>query len=338
MVEMITPTRARAIAHSGAAHLAGLVGADGRFLYRYMLPDPSIRDGAYSNARHLGAVWSMLEWEQEAGWTGTLAAAIERAAGYATSTMVVPFGGTDELCVLDEGVIKLGGPALGVGAYTTLYRRSADPTHLDRALRLGRYIARQRRTDGDFVHIVIPGRLAREHPTRADMLTGQAVLALALLGEASGDAGWTELALDSAMKLERQNHGVASGSHWMLYALEAVHAARPRQWLIDYAGRIAMGLAATQWSAASQSTPIACATEGMLAFVRMSAPGAPARAEAIKAIRRNLRHQLRFHDRGGAFVRSLDMPEVRIDYIVHNVTGFLGYARLEASVNRRAAE
>jgi hypothetical protein len=338
MAEIITSKRARAIAHSGAAHLADLVGADGRFVYRYMLPDPSIRDGVYSNVRHLGALWAMLDWEREAGCTDVLAAAIERVAGYAASAIFVPFGATDELCVLDEGVIKLGGPALGISASCALYRRSADPDQLDRALRLGRYVARQRRADGDFVHIVIPGRIAREHPTRADMLTGQAVLALALLGETSGDASWTELARDSAMKLERQNHGVASGSHWMLYALEALHAVQPQQWLLDYAQRIAAAIAAPRWSSVSHSTPIACATEGLLAFARMSPPGAPARAEALKVIRRNLRHQLRFHDRGGAFVRSLDMPEVRIDYIMHNVIGFLGFARLEADLDRRAAE
>ena len=295
-----------------------------------MLPDPTIRDAVYSNARHLGALWAMLDWESEPGWTEVLADAIERAAHFAASSIIVPFGGTGDLCVLDEGVIKLGGPALGVGAFAALYRRSADPAHLDRALRLGRYIARQRRPDGDFAHIVIPGRIAREHPTRADMLTGQAVLALALLGEASGDASWTEMAFDSATKLEGQNHGVASGSHWMLYALEALYGDRPERWLLDYAERIANGLAATQWSAASHSTPIACATEGLLAFARMLPSGSPVRAETLKAIRRNLRHQLKFYDRGGAFVRSLDMPEVRIDYIMHNVIGFLGYARLEA--------
>jgi hypothetical protein len=330
MVETISPMRAMAVARSGAAHLAGLVGAEGRFLYRYMLPDPSIRDGVYSNVRHLGALWAMLEWEREAGWSEVLAGAIEQAANYAAATIFVPFGQTDELCVLDEGVIKLGGPALGVVALHALYRRAPDAADLDRAQRLGRYVARQRRPDGDFHHILIPGPIARLHPTRADMLTGQAVLALARLGELTGDSSWTALARDSAMKLDKKDHGVQSKSHWMLYALEALHDIGPEPWLLDYARRIATGIAATRWLPTAASTPIACATEGLCAFARMSPPGDPLRAEALKAIRRNLRHQLRFYDRSGAFVRSLDMPEVRIDYVMHNVTGFLGFARLEA--------
>jgi hypothetical protein len=126
------------------------------------------------------------------------------------------------------------------------------------------------------------------------------------------------------------DHGVASRSHWMLYALEALHALGPEPWLLDYAGRIAMGIAAIGWPPNAASTPVACATEGLCAFARMLPSASPVRSEALRAIRRNLRHQLRFHDRSGAFVRSLDMPEVRIDYMMHNVTGFLGYARLEA--------
>ena len=37
---------------------------------------------------------------------------------------------------------------------------------------------------------------------------------------------------------------------------------------------------------------------------------------------------MRFFHTDGGFFRSLDIREVRIDYITHHVTGFLGYARL----------
>ena len=67
--------------------------------------------------------------------------------------------------------------------------------------------------------------------------------------------------------------------------------------------------------------------QGLLLFYRLAASAGDDYSEALKHVRRNLRRQLKFHDRSGAFVRSLQMPEVRIDYIVHNVIGFLGYYR-----------
>jgi len=53
-----------------------------------------------------------------------------------------------------------------------------------------------------------------------------------------------------------------------------------------------------------------------------------AAARLLKRVAGNLRRQLRFYDASGAFVHSHAKPEVRIDYIMHNAIGFLGYARL----------
>ena len=329
MVDLITPQKALAVARGGGALLAELVEPDGRFLYRYMLPDPSIRDAVYSNERHIGALWAMLDWEREEGFADGLSEAINTAAGYMTSSILQPYGSTDFLCVGDEGVIKLGGPAVGTVVSVGLHRRTGDAAHLDRATRLAGYVASQRQSDGDFVHIRIPGRISRPHPTRSDMYTGQAVLGLTILSEATGDISWIDLAFDSARKLAAHDHGVAGQSHWMLYAVEALHRSRPEVWLLDYALRIATSIMSdTSFRASLESTPVACRTEGLLAFARLAAATGDDYSEALKHIRRNLRRQLKFHDRSGAFVRSLQMPEVRIDYIVHNVIGFLGYYRI----------
>jgi hypothetical protein len=65
--------------------------------------------------------------------------------------------------------------------------------------------------------------------------------------------------------------------------------------------------------------------------LRASADGeGHAAASTVVRIQQNLRRQLRFYHPSGAFLHSIEKPEVRIDYIGHNVIGFLGYARLYA--------
>src|SRR5665213_164152 len=102
-MESLTPTRAMAVARAGAARLAAMVQADGRFLYRYMLPDPTITDTAYSEVRHIGAVWALIDVEVSEPSLPGLSTAIDRAAAYMVAKIFRPFGGTDALCVVDEG-------------------------------------------------------------------------------------------------------------------------------------------------------------------------------------------------------------------------------------------
>lgn len=321
-----------AVARSGAARLAKMVLPDGRFRYRYALPDPSITDGAYSNVRHIGAVFGLLDYERE-GWDiSGFSNAVDRAAAYMNESIFRPYGGTDALCVFDEGVIKLGGSALGVAAELGLFRRSGDVAHRDRAIRLARYVELQSLADGDFVQMRVPGPISTPHPMRTDFVTGQGLLALALIAEETGEAAWQDRALASAEKLARRDHSIGSEAHWMLYALEVLFRSRRAPWLLDYAERLVEAMpAADPWRNDQVSTPIACQTEGLLAYARMlrSTNGKGESAAGIlKRVLQNLRRQLRFYHPSGAFVHSLAKPEVRIDYIQHNVTGFLGYAHI----------
>jgi len=334
-MERITPTRAMAVARAGAVRLAAMVQADGRFLYRYMLPDPTITDTAYSEVRHVGAVWALIDVEVSEPSLPDLSTAIDRAAAYMVAKIFRPFGGTDTLCVVDEGFIKLGGSALGVAASLSLYRRSGDREHLERAVRLARFIVLQRRADGDFLHILIPGPIAKPHPTRADLFTGQAMFALALLSEATGDPSWRELAVDSMDQLAKRDFAVGTQAQWMLYALEVLLRLRRDERLLAYAARLVEAmLADVSIRQSPESTPLACQTEALIVYVRILrsslVEGGDPAVSTMARIRQNLRRQLRFFDPSGAFIQSLERPEVRIDYIMHNVIGFMGYASLRS--------
>lgn len=82
---------------------------------------------------------------------------------------------------------------------------------------------------------------------------------------------------------------------------------------------------------------MACRTEGLLAFVRMTPPkssDSSNRVDALKCIEENLARQLIFQTADGAFTRGggdRRDQEVRIDYIQHNISAFLHFSQLEQS-------
>src|SRR5439155_3152766 len=133
------------------------------------------------------------------------------------------------------GFIKLGGSALGVAAEAALLRRDGSNERRDPIARLARHVAGQREPDGDFLPARIPGPIARPYPTRDDFTSGQAVLALALAGEATGEGSFVELAVDSADGFTARDHQVARMAHWMLYVLEALNRLMPYERLLSYA-------------------------------------------------------------------------------------------------------
>jgi hypothetical protein len=101
--------------------------------------------------------------------------------------------------------------------------------------------------------------------------------------------------------------------------------------MLDYGARLtAAALANPEMTESRESTPIACVTEGLLAYARLldTAGNTEAAAAAIARAGMLLGRQLRFFHPSGAFVASVERPEVRIDYITHNLLGFMGYARL----------
>jgi hypothetical protein len=322
-----------AVARAGTARLAAMVEPDGRFLYRYFPDDPSFVNIHYGEVRHVAAVWGLIDFERE-GWAiPGLAGAIDRAADFMIKRLFRPYGGTDTLCVIDEGFVKLGGSAMGVAASLALYARSGDAAHIERAVRLVRFVESQRLPNGEFVQILVPGPISKPHPLRAAEFTGQPVLALALAAEATGEGRWLDIALDSTGKLAARNHGVGSLTHWMEYALEALVRIHREEWLIDYAARLAAWMLSDEATRRGrEATPLACQTEGLLAYARiLSALGEerdPGLAVVLRRVADNLRRQLRFFEADGGFLRSRELREVRIDYIMHNVLGFLGYARL----------
>ena len=87
---------------------------------------------------------------------------------------------------------------------------------------------------------------------------------------------------------------------------------------------------------------LACRSEGLLAFVRLcegvsrDSVDRPifdqAAARSRVAIHENLELQLGHRRPNGSFVHGRGNSEVRIDYIQHNISSFLGYAHLSGGL------
>jgi hypothetical protein len=242
------------------------------------------------------------------------------------------YGNTDSLCVVDEGLIKLGGSALGIVAENALADPGDDPPRA-RISGLAKYVVSQREPDGSFLPARVPGGLPRPHPLRDAFSTGQAIMGLAVASQATNDPAYLALAIDSLDRLAARDYLVGTAAHCMLYAIEAVERTTPSDARRAYARRLALGI--LQADLPDESIPIACASEGLLAYARMlhAQSGADeAVREVLARVEVNLRRQARFFHPSGAFVTSAAKHEVRIDTVMHNLLGFLGWARLMEAV------
>jgi hypothetical protein len=312
------------MARRGARKLGKLVGPEGRYVYRYRHPSGPPTDG-YNLLRHCGASWAAAEiGRRHADLAPTLKAA-ERAMDWLLERHVVAFG--DHLCVEEDGVTKLGGAGLAILALVEVDAGRGEARYVDAARGLAGFILDQRLASGDFKHMLgVADGAVRDF--RSEYYTGEALFGLARLAEATGETAWLDAALASARKLAAEDYGVKQQSHWMLYALEKMYALSNEPWLHAHAAKIVEHIVTHDaYRARRKSTPIACRTEGLMAFLRMG-PGpsihnaVPLGGAALATVKDNLKLQARAFRPNGAFVEGDSSDWVQIDYIQHNISGF----------------
>jgi hypothetical protein len=244
-----------------------------------------------------------------------------------------PYGSESLLCVVDNGKIKLGGNGLALLALAEFFELTQDFKLLDVARRLGQYIISEQRPDGDFVHSRVYAT-QEERNFKSDYYTGEALFGLLRLYEVTNEKKWLECAIRSEAELFKVQYGVYAQSHWMLYALERFYSATASEIYLEHARQIAEHiLLFPDYRKESRSTPIACRTEGLLAYFRtVERAGdrkiSPTAKATLQEIRKNLGLQIEFQTPRGEFVRGGGSDEVRIDYIQHNISSFLAYSEL----------
>jgi len=331
---------AREIARQGALHLSSLVKPSGRFVYAYDAVTNWPAEG-YNVLRHAGAVWSLFHVSRLCATPPSVSTLAERALEHLVERYVRPFGSSGLLCVTAKDKVKLGGGALAILA---LLEAPAGPLQAERlatAQALGHYLLSQE-AEGDFVH---KRSYATGAPSdfRSAYYTGEALFALARLHDCDPAGPWLGRALALAERLARRDYGLREQSHWMLYALDALHRHRDFAWIAHYAARIAGDIEARpDYRAWDRATPIACRSEGLLAFLRLAGrhqgePLAIAPSRVLQTIAENLALQARYRTVLGGFIRGAGSQEVRIDYIQHNISAFADFAEAVTPAQRPPA-
>ena len=353
--------RLRVAITEGSEYLARATDADGRFVYAYLAKQSQVKD-EYNMVRHAGTVFAMIQ-AYELSRDPVVLAAAERAIEF-MYRHVVPYGesGQDMAALAFNGKIKLGGVALATFALATHVRVTGRRDHLPVAQKLCRYMVSQQRKDGSFVH-------QRRHPGDVELpfvsmyYPGEALLGLLAVYRIDGDPRWLNAAEKGARFLiETRDAGVPTDQlehdHWLLYALERLHAERPHPVFLDHALRIAeaiigaqkkSGLPTDQIGAYAtnepRATPIATRNEGLMAAYRMARThGELDVAERILAAvelgnevlvsmritpMRALYLQQPVRALGGV-TRSHDNFEIRIDYVQHSISAWLALLRARA--------
>ena len=324
------------VARSGAEYLAGLMEPTGRFKYRFDA-DTGTSAGDYNLLRHCGTTWSILEVTRNGGGSGRTAAAAKRAVAYIYNDSLKFLPDLDRACLAENGEVKLGGNGLGILALLAYADAAGDRFAHSVAAYLAAYIVSQQKIDGDFVH-KRELATAAEIPFESEYYTGEALFALVKLHTATSEWRWLDCAARTEFQLAKRDYGVAQQSHWMLYALEELTRHRPVPEFISHAGRIARHIVDHPgYREHGRSTPIACRTEGLLAYLRMMDRSTAVEEQELRAacgdaIRENLVLQLAYRRPDGGFIRGGSdkrRNEIRIDYVQHNISAF-HYYRLVA--------
>lgn len=329
----LLPANALAVAQIGANKLAKLNLESGRFRYRYDANSNADLSG-YNVLRHSGTVWSMLDVFSVSQDEQLLSAA-DRAITYLFNEHLRFFRGYHNFCILEKNSIKLGGNALAALALAKLYESNKSDVLLDTAHQLCHFILEQRNVHGDFVHkrYFKSGKVSS---FRSEYYVGEALLALLACYRITGDSLLLNSVREVEADLAQQGYGIREQSHWMLYSLEQLQHLDASPHIYAHAEKIATEIINNptylEWG---RSTPIACRTEGLLAFARMTPPKTTDSLTQVavqKCIEENLAQQLMFQTKDGAFTRGggdRRDQEVRIDYIQHNISAFLHFSQLE---------
>ena len=321
------------IAYSGANCLKDLVQSDGRFKYRYDSQNTTSLDG-YNVLRHAGAIWSMLDVYRDVT-DKTLLAGGRKATCYLLDTYLRFFHDYNNACICEDNKIKLGGNALSTLALLSLFELTQDHFLLAVAEQLCQFVLTQRLENGALVHkrYFLSGKIS---DFTSMYYTGEALLALLVLYQLTHRKQLLDAVLEIENELAVADYGVDGQSHWMLYSLELLSHFHGSAIFYRHAEKIVKHILENpEYLSWERSTPIACRTEGLLAFLRMRRPadvddGALCE-KCLEQVKTNLMRQLAFRLPDGSFIRGgrdHRKNEVRIDYIQHNTSAFLHYARL----------
>lgn len=264
----------------------------------------------------------------------------------------------------DGGVprAKLGGSGLGLVGLASLESIKPGSVPLEEMRALGRFILFLQREDGYFVKGFTPSEGGKDEDWQSLFYPGEAALGLCMLSDLDGDARWRDAALRAIkhLAITRKGEVAPPADHWALIATARLLAGGDkgtgpgdRALLLAHARQICLGIlqdkdptddhpvARGSWSLDGRTTPTAIRLEGLLSVLDLVSEGdAPLRAAMLASVEQGVAFLLRSQIRSGPLAggipksplqdgpsRDASAAEVRIDYVQHALSAFLGYAR-----------
>lgn len=321
------------LARQSADCLANLTQEDGSFRYRYDSRSGGLL-GGYNILRHAGSIWAMLDLYREIPDEKILESS-QRATQYLLASSLKFYRRYTNVCICEDNAIKLGGNALSTLALLSLFEITGERFLLSVAKQLCQFMLDQRLEHGDLVHkrYFESGKISG---FQSMYYTGEALLALLTLYKITREEQWLDAVRDIESGLAPEDYGVKEQSHWMLYSLELLSQFEASPIYFQHVEKIVLHILDNpEYLSWERSTPIACRSEGLLAFLRMNSPetvnNTSLQERCIRQVQYNLAKQLTFRLPDGSFIRGGNdrrNNEVRIDYIQHNLSSFLHSFRL----------
>ncbi len=362
LFDAVTRTQVVEAAAAGGRYLTGAVKHDGRFVYLYRPKSDEERSG-YNVLRHAGTTYAMFELAARVPDAALMKAGGRALAGLLELTEPCPAPASGERCVVEDGIVKLGGNALAILALTMHSEVTGDRQHLPLMRSLGRYLLAVQQPSGEFwPHMQrLSDGAAGSHVSV--YYPGEALLALMRLHRLDPGGPWLDAADRGARWLIEVRdvdlpRSELPHDHWLLYALNELYRARPSPLVLEHAMAIARAIARSQNTGAEypdwrgsfyrppRSTPTSTRIEGLnAAFLLARDFGSNEDADIFRrtidlAVRYLLQNQFRpevaIHLPNpvralGGFRADYNNYEIRIDYVQHAISALLGYERILAS-------
>ncbi len=355
-----SPAEYELAARRAADYLARNVDQEGRFIYHYRANDDTALK-KYNILRHAGSIYAMLE-VYELTHDEALLETANRALRYLKKQVRTLKREDRHIDVIVERKsFKIGGNALAVLALVKYVEVTGNRRDLEQAQRLAELMPALQGDDGRYV--IHKGN----HPDGSNTgfvsgyYPGEAMFALMKLYAADHDERWLKCAqrnahyLDAVRDKDKPIERLPP-DQWLMYGLDQLYRERPKPSYLDHARRIAAAIRAPQhtrprwrdwyggYDSPPRSTPTSTRSEGLCAAYALLRDhgddphqALSARVAAELGARFALRCQYRRANamylpdparcEGGVGAR-LDRPDIRIDYVQHAISAWLGVARI----------
>ncbi|MGH7298211.1 MAG: beta-L-arabinofuranosidase domain-containing protein, partial [Polyangiaceae bacterium] len=355
----VTPERLLAAVRRGADYLCRVMNGQGRYVYMYR-PLEDKDETTYGMLRHAGSTYALLEAYGELRTPDYLDKA-ELALRYLAAHLKDDPASQGKYAVdtFDEEQQRSGGAGLALVAFAEHAAVTGKREWLETMRALARFILKQQFEDGHFrsnADLERPG--AKKLKREPIYYQGEAALGLVrlyaidpqefYLDAARRAADWVVRVRDAVVSEDNQEH-----DHWITYALNELYRVTRDRSYLEHAYKIARAIHRKQRTPEDspapdlvgtfyngETTPASTRLEAYAADVALARfagePDAwllgPAREVARSVLGQQYTPENDYWVRNpgktdGGVRESLFVPDVRIDYVQHAMSGWLHLAR-----------